>query len=605
VVTFLLAFMLRFDGFIPQQYWDEIAFALPALMLAKGAVAYRYGLHKGLLPYVGMDDLVRIAKAATIASVAFLVYAFAVHGHAFPRSVFLMDWILTMGAYGGVRVSARLWQEWRRHRETRQDGTGGRRTLVIGAGNAGEEAVRSLKRSFHRRYQVVGFLDDDPVKQGMMIHGAKVLGPIRDASKIVERYEVTEVLIAITGIPKSLVREVVDSCSGQNVRFLILPALRDVLSGSIQVDRIRDVQVEDLLGRDPIELDHRPVMDEIRGKCVLVTGAGGSIGSEMARQVAAYGPRKLVLLDAAETPLFEIDREIRHLAPAVDCEPYFGDIKHADSMEIVFREFRPDVVYHAAAYKHVPMMEKHPVEAVLNNVIGTRHVAEAAARHGAKRFVMISTDKAVRPSSVMGATKRLAELLVTRLNGNGTKFIAVRFGNVLGSNGSVVPIFRRQIEDGGPVTVTHPDMTRFFMTIPEAVELVLQAGTMGHGGDVFVLDMGEQIRILDLARNMIELSGLRPDDDIEIEFTGLRPGEKLYEELVAYGEDIEDTEIPKLRVLRCREHSTDEIETYLAQLAPLHQAALARDDVRTRALIWQIIAQHDLDVNCPKADAEG
>jgi FlaA1/EpsC-like NDP-sugar epimerase len=367
------------------------------------------------------------------------------------------------------------------------------------------------------------------------------------------------------------------------------------LTGRQQPQRLREVRVEDLLGRDPVQLDRTVVGKNLEGRCVLVTGAGGSIGSELVRQIARYRPSRLILVDAAETPLFEINNELAEMAPDLDRVCIIADIKHADLVDKIFEEHKPHRVFHAAAYKHVPLMEAHPVEAVFNNIFGTRAVARAAVEHKAESFVMISTDKAVRPTSIMGATKRCAELIVALMNGCGTRFITVRFGNVLGSTGSVVPIFRKQIAKGGPVRVTHPDVTRFFMTIPEAVELVLQAGSIGEGGEVFILDMGEPVKIVDLARSMVELSGYELGTDIGIEFTGLRPGEKLYEELVAYGEDVQPTSIPKVMVHRVPHSRLDEDEL-AGQMKQLEKAAMDCDDAVTISMLWEIVQGHDPDV---------
>jgi FlaA1/EpsC-like NDP-sugar epimerase len=381
---------------------------------------------------------------------------------------------------------------------------------------------------------------------------------------------------------------VVESCSGHDVNFRIMPAFRDLMTGTLALDKIREVRVEDLLGRDPVHLDSVRVVSHLGGRTVLVTGAGGSIGSEICRQVAKFQPARLVLFEVAESPLFDIENEIRESFPSLEVHGCIGDIKHADEVEAVFSRFKPDRVFHAAAYKHVPLMEAHAVEAVRNNVMGTKHVVEACVRHRTESFVLISTDKAVRPGNVMGATKRIGELIVARAEAPGSNFASVRFGNVLGSSGSVVPIFERQIRRGGPVRVTHPDMTRFFMTIPEAVELVLHAGALASGHDVFVLDMGDPVRIMDLARNMIELSGLAVGADVKIEVTGMRPGEKLHEELVTYGEALEPTQVGKISVLR-KGRSAPGGPLFGQKLDRLIEAALNRDGQEALGLIRELI----------------
>jgi FlaA1/EpsC-like NDP-sugar epimerase len=465
----------------------------------------------------------------------------------------------------------------------------GKRTLIIGAGDAGEIALRSLMKDYMGIYHVVGFLDDDPAKQKMSIHGYPILGKVADAARIVHDENITEVLIAISQAPKQFIKSIVESCTGRNVNFRIMPAIKSFMTGEVQIEKIRKVKLEDLLGREPVKLDRDAVAKQLSGKCVLVTGAGGSIGSEIARQAAGYAPNRLVLLDFAESALFEIDRAIREDYPDVDVIPCLVDIRQTEDVNAVFKELTPHRVFHAAAYKHVPLMEQHPMDAVRTNVIGTENLANAAITNNVEKFVMISTDKAVRPSSVMGATKRICELVVAR---RGTKsrtiFAAVRFGNVLGSNGSVIPIFEKQIAKGGPVRVTDPNMTRYFMTIPEAVELVLQASVLSTSNDVFVLDMGTPVKIIDLATNMIELSGMIVDEDIKIEIMGPRPGEKTHEELVTYGEQLLTTSIDKISLL-CKEDMIPGGKDFETNLKRLKKMAIDRRRKETLKYIWDII----------------
>ncbi len=586
--AFSLAFMLRFDfGPMPERIVMIWFASLPVAILFKIIALHYFGATTGLWRYVGMSDLVSILKACTASTVCFVLAVVIFYGHGFPRSVYVIDYVLTLVAFGGVRFAIRLGRESLRPAIRRSSG---KRTLIIGAGDAGDIALRSLMKDYMGVYQVVGFLDDDPRKRHMQIHGVPILGAISDAAKFVREFEITEVLIAISAAGRPFIRSIVESCAGHNVNFRIMPAIRDLMTGRFEVEKIRKVQLEDLLGRDPIQLDKNVVRQDLAGKRVLVTGAGGSIGSELSRQIAGFGPEHLVLLDVAETPLFEIHRELSERYPDLHISAVLADVKHINEVEDVFAVHRPERVYHAAAYKHVPMMQAHPVHAVRNNIIGTHNVAATAAAHGTERFVMISTDKAVRPSSVMGATKRLCELVVAHMNHGTTRFASVRFGNVLGSNGSVIPIFEKQIAAGGPVRVTHPEMTRYFMTIPEAVELVLQAGTMASGNDVFVLEMGTPVKIMDLARNMIELSGMVAGQDIQIETTGLRPGEKLHEELVSYGESLDPTGIPKVNRLR----STLASRVYPKfgkHLATLAAACKTNKEHEITALLWEAIAQ--------------
>lgn len=577
--SYYLAYAIRFidyaspkwlDGIIPLTEVNNFLHTLPyAVAFKLFALAY-YHLYQGFWRYTSTNDLVRILKACTASTVALVVSVMLLrHTQGYPRSVFLLDWMFSVLSFGGIRFLVRLARE--TFDSPVADGPG-RRTLIVGAGDCGEAALRELQKGMRAQYTVIGFLDDNPDKQGMLLHGVKVLGTIEEIAAVVRRETIEEVLFAVPAAPKQLIRQLVEQCQGCQVRFQIIPNMADFISGKIQAPRLREVELNDLLGRDPVHLEQSRVEADLRGMTVLVTGAGGSIGSELVRQVAAFQPARVIMVDIAESALFEIDRQLSELHPQLPRLAVLGDITDRPRMEALFASCRPNRVFHAAAYKHVPLMEAHPVEAVVNNVTGTRIVAEAARQFGVEKFVLISTDKAVHPRNVMGATKRCAELLLSTMTGGPTKFVAVRFGNVLGSNGSVVPVFHQQIATGGPVRVTHPDVTRYFMTIPEAVELLLQAAAQGRGDEVFMLEMGEPVSILALARNMIELSGLRVGEDIAIEFTGLRPGEKLHEELVVPGEDVSPTTVPKVLVHRHR-HDTQQTATLALQLSELEAAA--------------------------------
>ncbi len=586
VIAFILAFLIRFDfSAIPPRFETLMMMALPVSTGIKGFAVIYFGLTSGLWRYVGINDLSRILKAVAVSSVAFIIATLLLFGHGFPRSIYILDFLLTVSLLGGMRFAIRLFRESFRPM-IRQ--ISGKRTLIVGAGDAGEIALRSLMKDYMGVYQVVGFLDDDPAKRNMSIHGYPILGTVADAPRLVKELEITEVLVAISAASKQFIRDLVESCAGHNVNFRIMPAIKSFMTGEMQIEAIRKVKVEDLLGRDPIQLDRTIVAQQIQGKCVLITGAGGSIGSEIARQVAAYNPTKLVLVDFAESALFEIDRELREAHPVLDLCPCLVDVRHADDVNRIFQSEQPNQVFHAAAYKHVPLMEQHPTDAVRTNVFGTSNVVQAAVDHGVNRFVMISTDKAVRPGNIMGATKRLCELVVARQRQNGTQFASVRFGNVLGSSGSVIPIFEKQIAKGGPVRVTDPEMTRFFMTIPEAVELVLQASALAADNDVFVLDMGTPVKIMDLARNMIELSGMVVDGDIKIEITGARPGEKTHEELVTYGENLTKTSVDKIGRLN-KNHDLVGGPGFEKNLARLLELAMKRDSAGTVELLWEMI----------------
>jgi FlaA1/EpsC-like NDP-sugar epimerase len=424
------------------------------------------------------------------------------------------------------------------------------RVLIIGAGDAGEKILREIFENYQLHYEVAGFIDDDPAKQGRAIHGVSVLGTMEELRDLIGKMEVNELLIAIPSAGGEQLRRIVDICKDCRIPYKTLPGIGEIIDGRVSVKALRDVKYEDLLGRPPVELDVLGIRNYLDGRTVLVTGCGGSIGSELCRQVVKYQPDALVLVDASEANLFHIQMELQHESHFRKCHAILGHVQDRPLMASVFEKFRPHVVFHAAAYKHVPILEKNPWEAVTNNIVGSRMVMELAVAHNVDRFVLVSTDKAVRPTNVMGASKRIAELLLQSFQGNGTKFMAVRFGNVVGSSGSVVPLFRRQIEQGGPVTVTHPDVNRYFMTIPEAAQLIVQAGAMGQGGEIFILKMGTPVNIADMARDLIRLSGKEPDKDIKIVFTGLREGEKLYEELITVGEGIVPTGHEKIMVLR-------------------------------------------------------
>jgi FlaA1/EpsC-like NDP-sugar epimerase len=441
---------------------------------------------------------------------------------------------------------------------------------IVGAGDAGEGILRELYRLPVEKFHVVAFIDDDPKKRGTRIHGVPVLGGVGELAEIADRQRVEEVIIALLHPTRDELRRIIEVCKGRKLTFRIVPGVAELIEGRTDVGRLREVDINDLLGREPVTLDTDRIGPFLTDKVVVVTGAGGSIGSELCRQVLQFLPRSLVMVEKAENNLFYVERELRQAHPQATLVPVIADVCDRTRVEQVFRMFRPAVVFHAAAHKHVPMMELNPGEAIKNNVFGTKNVADMSSAFGADAFVMISTDKAVNPTSVMGCTKRVAEMVCQSIGGGPqggkTKFVAVRFGNVLGSAGSVVPIFRDQIARGGPVTVTHPEMRRYFMTIPEATQLVIQAGTMGKGGEIMLLDMGEPVKIVDLARNMITLSGFRPDEDIKIEFLGVRPGEKLFEELRTTGEDVLPTPHKKIFVWQSRYCRTEDMKAALERL---------------------------------------
>ncbi|MBP2017882.1 FlaA1/EpsC-like NDP-sugar epimerase [Symbiobacterium terraclitae] len=529
------------DGVVQAYLWS-----LPFIIPARVAVFSACGLYRQVWSQASLPELGQIMAATTGDAVlaAIVIYGLVQHwiypGPFMPRSILIIAWMLNTACIGGSRLVLRLRREWLL---TRKSAAGMQHpTLVFGAGDAGALICREIKRHGESGYRVVGFLDDDPAKQGMRVAGVPVLGSRKDLGRIVKQHKITHLIIAMPSAKGRAVREISSLALDLGVHVKVLPGLYELVEGRVSVSQIRDVQIEDLLGREEVSVDLEAIAAYLSGETVLVTGAGGSIGSELCRQIAQFGPRRLVLLGHGENSIYDIHLELREKYPDLDLVPVIADVKDKARIDTVFDEFRPGVVFHAAAHKHVPLMEMNPTEAIKNNVFGTLNVAQAADRVGVGRFVMLSSDKAVNPTSVMGATKRAAELVIQWLNRQSkTVFVAVRFGNVLGSRGSVVPLFQRQIAAGGPVTVTDPRMVRYFMTIPEAVQLVIQAGAMGTGGEVFVLDMGEPVKIVDLARDLIRLSGYEPDVDIPIVFTGARPGEKLYEELLTTEEGTRAT----------------------------------------------------------------
>jgi FlaA1/EpsC-like NDP-sugar epimerase len=514
------------------------------VLLARLVTFLWFDLFQGLWRYVSLTDLVNLGKATLTGSAIYVLAIVLLRPglRDVPRSALLIEPILCVVLAGGVRIAVRTWRE-----IFAPASRGGRRVLIVGAGDAGELLLREMKANRHLAYVPVGFVDDDLRKQGTKIHGVPVLGGLAEIRRFVETTGAEEIIMAIPSASGSEYTRILDACSYSGVRLRRLPR---TVADIVRLTEVRDVAVEDLLDRAPVQIDVDALRAAVRGRTILVTGAGGSIGSEVVRQLAPLSPSLIVALDRSENSLFFLERELTVHHPGVPVRMRVGDVLDQGAVRALFAEHRPHLVIHAAAYKHVPLMEAHPVEAVQNNVAATRFLAELAVEHGVSRFLLVSSDKAVRPTSVMGATKRAAELAIQSMPPSATQFMAVRFGNVLGSDGSVVPLFRKQIQEGGPVTVTHPDVVRYFMTISEAVGLVLQAGVMGKGGELFHLDMGRPVRVVELAEKLVQLSGFRPHEDIEIRYIGLRPGEKMHEELLADGEGVEATDHPRIRVVR-------------------------------------------------------
>lgn len=528
IMAYLLAFLLRFEFRLTSSEWQLFLRTLPLLLVIRMTVFAWFHLYQGLWRYVSMQDILTMLKAVTLSSLLFSAGLLLFFHAGYPRSVLLLEWLLCLALVGGVRVAIRAFRESNR----RYGQISGKRTLIVGAGDAGEMLIREIDKNFALTYEVVGFIDDDPRKKGRRLHGIEVVGSSEQLPELCRAKDIQEVLIAIPSATREQRKRIVGRCRASGVPFKTVPALYELLQGKARIGQLQEVQPKDLLGREPVRLDSDRVRRELQGKRILVTGAGGSIGAELCRQLAASEPEMLLLLDRAESSLYFIDLELRGAYSHLKVIPIVGDILDRLKMEEVIQVYAPDVLYHAAAYKHVPLMEEHPLEAMQNNIFGTEIVALAARQGSVKKFVFVSTDKAVSPVGIMGMTKRVAESLLLSLNGGPTTFLAVRFGNVLGSDGSVLPLFRWQIATGGPVTVTDPEVSRYFMLLSEAAQLVLQAGAMGRGGEIFFLDMGVPIRILDMAENLIRLSGLEPDHDVPIKLVGLRPGERLREELV-------------------------------------------------------------------------
>ena len=546
-LAFYLSFYLRFEGVIPDIHLRQFIRYLPLFVGLKVIAFYFFQIYRFSWSYVSLYELLKVFKVLTLCSliisstVLFLTYEEAFRG--FSRSIFLIDYILSLIMIGGLRISKRVYLQARKYPVIHQ-----RRTLIIGAGNAGEQIVRDMRRTKDSPYLPVVFVDDDPGKKKMFIHGIKVIGNRQDIPKIVTDLDIELAVIAMPSVSSKDIRDIVSYLHKAGIdEIRIIPGTKEIMSRNISILDIKRIDLKDLLSREPIEIEYSQVKKSLKGKRILVTGAGGSIGAELGRQIAQFDPELLALLDFDETELFHISQEMKENYPGLSVLPVLGDILNKDKMATVFNHVNPQLVFHAAAYKHVPVMEDFPEEAIRVNILGTKILGELSQQHGVEKFIFISTDKAVNPTSIMGASKRVAEMMVTHLNHQEkTQFVAVRFGNVLGSRGSVIPIFQEQIKKGGPVTVTHPEMKRYFMTIPEAVLLVLQTSAMGKGGEVFVLDMGEQVKIYDVACELIRLSGLEPHKDIPIIFTGIRPGEKLFEEVLTAEEGVEPTVHPKI-----------------------------------------------------------
>ena len=604
--SLFLAYLVRFDFHLPRPYSSLFYRVLPFVLIIKIGCFYFFDLYRGMWRYTSIADLLNIIKASCISSLVIICFILFTHFRfiGFPRSAFIMDWCFTILLISGYRLGIRLYfeklsGEGTSLMPTRQvltlffkKMTETKRLLIIGAGNGGEKIYREIHDNALLQYTAIGFLDDDVDKVGKKIHGIPVLGRISDIKKIAKKANAHEALIAIPSATSSQMRKILSHCRESGIKFKTIPGIGELINGKVTLNTIRDVDYRDLLGREMINLDEEKIGSYIEGSCIMVTGAGGSIGSELCRQICRFKPECIVLCERAESPLFEIIHELKQNFSDIKTIPLLADIQDKKQLIKAFERYNPLTVFHAASYKHVPMLEMQPWKAVDNNIMGTLNLIEITNQFNVERFVFVSTDKAVRPTNVMGASKRLAEMLIQSQNGCGlsrTKYMTVRFGNVVGSVGSVVPLFKKQIQKGGPVTVTHPDVTRFFMTIPEACQLILQAGAMGNGGEIFLLDMGTSIKIVDMARDLIRLSGFEPETDIKIEYIGLRPGEKLYEELIIEGEDVIPTSHEKIMVLKGMDCN---LQLLNGEIHQLMQIAKDQEEQKIKAKLKEIVPEY-------------
>ncbi|MCD8241626.1 MAG: polysaccharide biosynthesis protein [Lachnospiraceae bacterium] len=582
-----LAIYIRYNLlFDPQaiEFIENIFHYLPVNLVITLAIFYVFRLYQGIWKYASASDLANILVACLLSTVTQAV-GMALMGLHVPRSYpFMYFVVLTMG----ISVYRFMYRiiGYKRLRQRSMEHAGKKNPMILGAGEAGYTLLKELQSSRYIEQNVCCLVDDDPGKQGKYLRGVLVAGTRQDICRLAEEYDIDEIMIAIPSASHATVQEILDICSQTSCKLKVLPGIYQLVNEEVSVSKLRNVEIEDLLGREPVDTQVDSIMGYVSGKTVLVTGGGGSIGSELCRQIARHEPKRLIIFDIYENNAYDIQQELKHDYSALDLVVLIGSVRNTHRIESVFEEYRPEIVYHAAAHKHVPLMEDSPNEAIKNNVMGTLKTAQAADRYGTRRFVLISTDKAVNPTNIMGASKRLCEMVIQMMNDRSrTEFVAVRFGNVLGSNGSVIPLFKKQIEEGGPVTVTHPDIIRYFMTIPEAVSLVLQAGAQAKGGEIFVLDMGKPVKILDLALNLIRLSGLKPYEDIDIQFTGLRPGEKLYEELLMSEEGLTGTENELIHIGKPIEFDEEEFERQLAELDELSR----QDSPRIKEKVMEIV----------------
>ncbi|MDQ6786055.1 MAG: polysaccharide biosynthesis protein [Acidobacteriota bacterium] len=594
--AFFLAYLFRFDFQIPAYFLDNALNQIPFVVLVQFSSLFVVGAYSIIWRYISLEDIKAFLKAAITSGIILVLFRLLLSPEQFirwqvPLSITLMDTFFAFAGLLGLRVLRRFAYEFNEKRTFQLE----RRrkipksTLIVGAGRLGAATIKEVAGRADTELDVKGFIDDDRYKKGGSVGGKKVLGTTDDLARLADELKVDQIVLAIDHANSKDIRRILDICHAIPVKAQIVPSLNEIAHGRVSINRIRDVEIEDLLGREPVELDDKNLHDFLSGKTVMVTGAGGSIGSELVKQITNFNPKLLVLIERTEFALFQIERDLTKNFAETKFIPLLADIGDAARMREIFSEYKPEVVFHAAAHKHVPLMEINPTEAVKNNIFATRLIGELAGECGTKDFVLISTDKAVNPTSIMGASKRIAEIVLQNLNGvYPTNYMAVRFGNVLGSTGSVVPIFREQIKNGQAITVTDPTMTRYFMTIPEASQLVLQAGAIGQGGEIFILDMGEPVKILDLAEDMIRLSGLQPYEDIDIVFTGTRQGEKLFEELEITGENLLKTRHPKIFIGKIGTYASREVEDILSNF---RQAVAENDRAKIRNLFNHLLPE--------------
>ncbi len=592
-VASFAAIYIRFDfsfSAIPEMFMDRFEINLPFILLITLLFFVIWKLYKSVWRYASATELYNIIAAVTCSTLGILIFSYAI-GQPMPRSYYILYWFLIFGTTCAIRFSYRILRIINMKRTSMKNADLSN-VMVIGAGAAADAILKEIMNSSYLTMKVVCIVDDNPGCKGKLLRGVPIIGGREMIADAVSDYDIDEIIFAIPSASNKVKKELLDICKETGCKMRTLPGIYQLINGEVSVAKLKEVDIEDLLGRNPIEIDTQEVLRSVRGKTILVTGGGGSIGSELCRQIAANNPKRLILVDIYENSAYDVQQELMLQYPALDLVVLIGSVRNTNRINAIFEEYRPEIVYHAAAHKHVPLMETSPNEAIKNNVFGTYKTAMAAIEYGVQKFVLISTDKAVNPTNIMGASKRMCEMMIQMLNGRSTtNFVAVRFGNVLGSNGSVIPLFKKQIESGGPVTVTHPDIIRYFMTIPEAVSLVLEAGAYAKGGEIFVLDMGEPVKILDLAENLIKLSGYKVGEDIEIVFTGLRPGEKMYEELLMKEEGMKTTANKMIFVGKPIEFDEAEFESHLNAL----QETILAGESDIRPMVKEIVPTYQYE----------